>query len=132
MALTGRFTFRRSLGGRIILQVEEEVRTLWPFSRRTPFKKRWRDATLMDLAAPELRALIDLRYKPQFMAQYDYLASEPSRQSAASEADAEGASPAFGDGQRAAGASPGGTPPVAVEVERLDDFVRRNRQGGAA
>jgi hypothetical protein len=76
MALTGRFTFRRSFWGRIVLQVEEEVKALWPLSRRSPFKKRWRDATLMDLAAPELRALIDLRYKPQFMAQYEYLASD--------------------------------------------------------
>jgi hypothetical protein len=81
MALTGRFTFRRSFGGKIVLQVEEEVRTLWPKSRRSPLKKRWRDASLMDLAAPELRALIDLRHKPQFMAQYEHLgADEPKRQ----------------------------------------------------
>jgi hypothetical protein len=85
MALTGRFTFRRSFWGKIVLQVEEGTRTLWPFSQRTPFKKRWRNATLMDLAAPELRALIDLRYKPQFMAQYDYLASDPERQAQRSE-----------------------------------------------
>ena len=32
-------------------------------------KRRWRRcATLMDLAQPEMRALIDLRSKPQFMA----------------------------------------------------------------
>ena len=74
MALTGRFTFRRSFGGRIVLQVEEEKRSFW--SRSKPFKKRWRDATLMDLAAPELRALIDLRYKPHFMAQHEYLAPD--------------------------------------------------------
>ena len=74
MSLTGRFTFRRSVWGRIVLQVEEEKRALW--SRSKPFKKRWRDATLMDLAAPELRALIDLRYKPQFMTQHEYLASD--------------------------------------------------------
>jgi hypothetical protein len=76
MALTGRFTFKRSLWGKIVLQLEEEVRATWPVSRRTPFKKRWRNATLMDLAAPELRALMDLRYKPQFMAQYEYLAQD--------------------------------------------------------
>ena len=64
MALTGRFTFRRSFWGRIVLQVEEEKRSFW--GRSKPFRKSWRDATLMDLAAPELRALIDLRYKPQF------------------------------------------------------------------
>jgi hypothetical protein len=79
MALTGRFTFRRSLGGKIVLQVEEEVKTFWPASRRKPLKRRWRDANLMDLAAPELRALIDLRYKPQFMAQYEYLAPDQGR-----------------------------------------------------
>jgi hypothetical protein len=74
MALTGRFTFRRSFWGRIVLQVEEEKRSFW--ARSKPFKKSWRDATLMDLAAPELRALIDLRYKPQFMTQHEYLAPE--------------------------------------------------------
>ena len=78
MALTGRFTFRRSFWGRIVLQVEEEKRAFW--SRSKPFKKRWRDATLMDLAAPELRALIDLRYKPQFMTQHEYLAPDASHQ----------------------------------------------------
>ena len=31
-------------------------------------KKRWRDATLMDLAAPELRSLIDMRFKPHLWA----------------------------------------------------------------
>lgn len=76
MALTGRFTFKRSLWGKIVLQVEEEVRATWPVSRRTPFRKRWRNASLMDLAAPELRPLMDLRYKPQFMAQYEHLAPE--------------------------------------------------------
>lgn len=79
MALTGRFTFRRSFGGKIVLQVEEEVRTVWPWSKRTPLKKRWRDASLMDLAAPELRALIDLRHKPQFMAQYEHLGADESK-----------------------------------------------------
>jgi hypothetical protein len=87
MALTGRFTFRRSFGGRIVLQVEEEKRSFW--SRSKPFKKRWRDATLMDLAAPELRALIDLRYKPHFMAQHDYLAPDtPAHQPVPTEPDA--------------------------------------------
>jgi hypothetical protein len=86
MALTGRFMFRRSFWGRILLLVEEEVRTIWPMSRHAPFRKRWRPATLMDLAAPELRALIDLRYKPQFMAQYEYLAPDmqPARADARS------------------------------------------------
>ena len=55
MPLTGRFTFRRSIGGRIILQVEEEYRSMWSLSRNRPLKKRWRDANLMDLAAPEVK-----------------------------------------------------------------------------
>ncbi|WP_262032232.1 hypothetical protein [Microvirga sp. Mcv34] len=66
MSLTGRFDLRRTMGGRIVLQVEEEVRRLWPFCRRQPTKRRWRDATVMDLAQPELRPLMDLRYKPGF------------------------------------------------------------------
>jgi hypothetical protein len=66
MPLTGRFTLRRTIGGKIVLQVEEEVKRLWPFSRWHPTKRRWRDATIMDLAQPELRPLMDLRYKPGF------------------------------------------------------------------
>lgn len=66
MPLTGRFNLRRTFGGRIVLQVEEEVRRLWPFSRKQPTKRRWRDATALDLAQPELRALMDLRDKPGF------------------------------------------------------------------
>lgn len=66
MSLTGRFDIRRTMGGKIVLQVEEEVRRLWPFSRRQPTKRRWRDATVIDLAQPELRSLMDLRYKPSF------------------------------------------------------------------
>jgi len=52
MALTGRFTFRRTFTGKIVLQLEEEVKAIWPMSRKGPFRKRWRNATLMDLAAP--------------------------------------------------------------------------------
>ena len=62
--LTGRFTFRRTLTGKIVLQVEENVRTLWPLSRKRPFRQRWRNATLMDLTATQLRPLMDLRMKP--------------------------------------------------------------------
>lgn len=73
MPLTGKFTFRRSFWGRIVLQIEEEVKTSWPFSRKTPTRRRFRDATLMDLAAPELRTLIDLRHKPRLdLNQYYY------------------------------------------------------------
>lgn len=117
MALTGRFTFKRSLWGKIALQVEEEVRASWPASRRTPFKKRWRYATLMDLAAPELRALMDLRYKPQFMAQYEYLAPE-ARQPAAEARTGAQVQPIDGSDK-------------TVEVERLAAFGRGRPQRSA-
>jgi len=70
MALTGRFNLRKSFSGRIILQVEEEVKSIWSlFSRQPKFRKRWRDAKAMDLPAAELRALMDLRNRPRFVAQ---------------------------------------------------------------
>ena len=62
MALTGKFRFRKSLWGRIVLQLEEEVKPFW--SKPGALKRRWRDATLMDLAAPEMRFLIDMGLKP--------------------------------------------------------------------
>jgi hypothetical protein len=74
MSLTGRFNFRRTWTGKIVLQVEEEVQALWPFGSGN--RKRWRDANLLDLATPEMRALIDLRYKPQFMPQRYYAPAE--------------------------------------------------------
>ena len=67
MALTGRFNFRRSLFGRLVLEVEEEAKPLFGGDKK-PLKHRWRRATLIDLAQPEMRALIDLRFQPQFMA----------------------------------------------------------------
>jgi hypothetical protein len=60
MALTGTIDFRKSLFGGIVLQVEEEVKGR--FSGK--MKRRWRRATLMDLAQPELRILIDMRSHP--------------------------------------------------------------------
>ncbi len=72
MSLTGRFTFRRTWMGRIVLQVEEEVKG-WAQAR----KRRWRDANMVDLAQPEMRALIDLRHRPQFMPQSYYAPSDP-------------------------------------------------------
>ena len=60
MALTGTINFRKSLFGGIVLQVEEEVKPR--FSNK--MKRRWRRATLMDLAQPELRILIDMRSHP--------------------------------------------------------------------
>ena len=68
MALTGRFQFRKSFWGRIVLQLEEEVKPLWSRSKPNALKRRWRDAKLMDLADPALRPLIDMRSKPHLMA----------------------------------------------------------------
>lgn len=66
MALTGRFNLRKSFSGRIILQVEEEVKSAWGLFSRTPkLRTRWRDAKAMDLPAVELRALMDLRNRPR-------------------------------------------------------------------
>jgi hypothetical protein len=67
MALTGRFNFRRSWFGKLMLEVEEEVKPLFGGENK-PLKRRWRRATLIDLAQPEMRPLIDLRFQPQFMA----------------------------------------------------------------
>jgi hypothetical protein len=60
MALTGTIDFRKTLFGGIVLHVEEEVTPR--FSKKV--KRRWRRATLMDLAQPELRILIDMRSQP--------------------------------------------------------------------
>ena len=67
MALTGRFNFRRSWFGKLVLEVEEEVKSLFGGDKK-PTKRRWRKASLIDLAQPEMRPLIDLRFQPQFMA----------------------------------------------------------------
>jgi hypothetical protein len=56
MGLTGKFKFRKTLWGKIVLQIEEEVKPFW--SKSGALKRRWRDATLMDRAAPEMRPLI--------------------------------------------------------------------------
>ncbi len=64
MALTGRFNLRKTFTGRIVLQVEEEVKPFWSRSKPGALKRRWRDATLMDLSAPEMRPLIDMGSKP--------------------------------------------------------------------
>ncbi len=66
MSLTGRFTFRRTFWGKIVLQVEEEVRPIWRFWHQGARRRRWRDAAVMDLAAVELRPLMDLRSRPRF------------------------------------------------------------------
>jgi hypothetical protein len=70
MALTGRFNLRKTFTGRIVLQVEEEVRSFWSrLTGKNKLRRRWRDAHMMDLAAPELRSLVDLRFRPRYMPQ---------------------------------------------------------------
>ena len=70
MALTGRFNLRKTFTGRIVLQVEEEVQSFWGrMTGRHKLHRRWRDAGVLDLAAPELRSLVDLRFRPRYMPQ---------------------------------------------------------------
>src|SRR3954451_8031969 len=54
MALTGKYEFRKSFLGKIVLQVEEEQKQKPFWSNSGASKRRWRDATLMDLAAPQM------------------------------------------------------------------------------
>jgi hypothetical protein len=61
MPLTGRFGFRKSLTGKIVLQVEEERLVTVPFLRGQRYRQRWRDARFMDLVHPELRGLISFK-----------------------------------------------------------------------
>lgn len=70
MALTGRFNLRKTFTGRIVLQVEEEVTGFWSrMTGRNKLRRRWRDASVLDLASPELRSLVDLRFRPRYMPQ---------------------------------------------------------------
>ncbi len=70
MALTGRFNLRKTWTGRIVLQVEEEVAGFWSrMIGKAKLHRRWRDANVLDLAAPELRSLVDLRFRPRYMPQ---------------------------------------------------------------
>jgi hypothetical protein len=68
MAITGRFDFRRTLSGKLMLLVEEDVATWFALWRRRSTKRRWRRARVLDLAAPEMRHLIDLRLRPSYQA----------------------------------------------------------------
>ena len=69
MALTGQYQFRKTFAGKLILQVEEEVPSLWSWFGQSRTKKRWRDARLMDLSAPALHILLDWRFKPHSLPQ---------------------------------------------------------------
>jgi hypothetical protein len=57
MALTGRFWFRKTWRGRLVLLVEDE-RAGW--GGRGERKPRWRDANLLDLVETALQRLVDL------------------------------------------------------------------------
>jgi hypothetical protein len=61
MSLTGRFNFKKTWRGKLNLVVEEEYRSRWGVDKR-----RWRTATLADLAEPQMRTLIDLRFQRKF------------------------------------------------------------------
>jgi hypothetical protein len=56
--LTGRFWFRKTWTGKLVLLVEEE-KPRW-LSRNGPTKLRWRDARLLDLAEAPMRTLMTL------------------------------------------------------------------------
>ena len=55
-----------------MLQIEEEVKPLWSGSKPEALKRRWRDATLMDLADPQMRTLIDMRFRPNLRPQSSF------------------------------------------------------------
>ncbi len=67
MALTGRYDFKKTLTGKVLLLVEEEVQSFWSRKGERSLKKRWRTATLMDLTSTELRILMDARHKPYLL-----------------------------------------------------------------
>jgi hypothetical protein len=75
MPLTGSYAFRRTLTGKIVLKVEEQVKVPWPLSRTRTFRTRWRDARLTDLAEAEMRSLMDLRNRPQLIPESAYVAA---------------------------------------------------------
>jgi hypothetical protein len=95
MSLTGRFNFRRTWTGKIVLQVEDERRSMFGKG----FRKRWRDASVLDLASPALRRLIDLRLKPQYVADAPAAVAQVEVDAAAMPLDAMPAMPAGVDGQ---------------------------------
>jgi hypothetical protein len=78
MPLTGKFSFRRSLTGKVILTVEEEVKGIWPLARKGATRRRWRDASLWDLTNPEVRVLLELRDGAKPLAEV-----QPARRAAA-------------------------------------------------
>ena len=75
MPLTGKFAFRRTLTGKVVLKIEEEVKVSWPFARSARFRARWRDARMADLTEAEMRSLMDLRNRPQLIPESAYVAA---------------------------------------------------------
>ena len=63
MSLTGRFEFRKTWSGKLVLLVEEK-KPRW-FAKRGADKFRWREANLLDLAEGSMRPLMDLRKSQQ-------------------------------------------------------------------
>jgi hypothetical protein len=57
MALTGRFWFKKTWTGKLLLLVEEKKPSLF---KTGEFKLRWREAKLLDLAEVPLQPLMDL------------------------------------------------------------------------
>jgi hypothetical protein len=63
MALTGHYDFRRTITGQLRLWVEYDSNGFWDFlTRKKTYCRRWRNATIMDLTAPQLRHLMDMRF----------------------------------------------------------------------
>ena len=83
MALTGRFDFRRTMSGHLRLWVEYDANSFWGFlTRKKTYCRRWRNANIMDLTAPELRHLLDMRFThspqlPQALRDWPMNAPEP-------------------------------------------------------
>lgn len=74
MSVTGRFRFRPSLLGKVVMEVEEEV-TIWSLRKLARVShRRWRDANIVDLARAEMRTLMDMRLKPRHQGAQDVLA----------------------------------------------------------
>jgi hypothetical protein len=86
MALTGRFDFRRTMTGHLRLCLEYESNGFWDFlTRKKTYCRRWRNANIMDLAAPELRHLLDRRFArslPPPQALRDWPINAPEREAA--------------------------------------------------
>ena len=116
MALTGRYDFRKTWTGKIVLRIEEEVPSFWGRGKSAQTKKRWRDANLMDLTARELRVLMDSRLRPLLMAQYGAPgAAAGPKQAAQPEAPA---------------AVPAAQMPPASSIASLD-LLRKSRTAGS-